>query len=114
MHELKRLSIRLIQFIFPIFGLSPLNIQSLKGTVIPATRLRRARLIGTLDLVATFLPSSGKNRSYPFRTLFATRLGDPNTHDQRRIRGKLEIILLKLAKMTKLLKWPRHKCPSDQ
>jgi hypothetical protein len=45
--EIKRLSIILIQLRFPVFGISRLNIQLLKGKVSLATRDRRTRLIGT-------------------------------------------------------------------
>jgi hypothetical protein len=46
-NENKQISIVLIQLRWPIFGISPVKIQLRKGEVIPATRLRHTRVIGT-------------------------------------------------------------------
>jgi hypothetical protein len=48
--EIKDLSMITIQFIFITFEISPFNIQVLKGEVIPATRNRCPRLIGTFHI----------------------------------------------------------------
>jgi hypothetical protein len=73
-NEIKYLSIIFIQLRLTIFGISPLNIQLLKGEMIPVTRRRRQGDSDISHLIALFLASSDENRSYPSMKLFATHL----------------------------------------